>query len=447
MGIKELLKKIIPKNLLLQYHRTLAYVGARRYGFPSQKLTVIGITGTNGKSSTVWILARMLEEAGYTVAASSTVEFQIGDRHRTNMTKTTMPGRFFLQRFLREAVDAGCTHAVVEVTSEGVLQHRHRFIDFGVAVFLNLSPEHLERHGSYEAYRAAKGELFKALAAEPQTSIVNINDKEAAYFLQFPAAHYIGFRIGWRQAHAKLPPSGTEFVAQNAQATNEGIQFSVNGVAFSSPLFGVPNIENALAATAAAGAVGVEPPVCAQALAKISHIPGRLEEITTNLNLRIFVDYAHTPEALESVYEALRTLGGGAAHLTCVLGATGGGRDRWKRPKLGEVAARFCDRIIVTNEDPYDEDPAVIMKDVWRGVEEGGASRRGEIVADRRVAIRRALSRAAPGGMVAITGKGCEPWMVVAGGKKVPWDDREIAVSEAEALYQEKLKRTSQTLH
>src|SRR3989344_132646 len=241
-------RRLIPRAVVSWYHLVWAFIAAARYGFPARKLIVIGVTGTNGKSSTVYLLARILEEGGVRVAAASSIEFQVGERKWTNAFKMTMPGRGFLQKLLADAVRTGCTHAVLEVTSEGILQHRHRFIDFRAAVFLNLSPEHIERHGSYDAYRSAKGGLFRALKTtvntrHPTTIVVNAADKEAGYFLRFPAGRYVGFRLEGRGAVAAVPKNGVEVIARNTSATAEAIRFSLGVPVCASPLRGAFHIE------------------------------------------------------------------------------------------------------------------------------------------------------------------------------------------------------------
>jgi UDP-N-acetylmuramoyl-L-alanyl-D-glutamate--2,6-diaminopimelate ligase len=440
------LKSFVPESFLSFYHRAWAVLGASWYRYPSRRLTVIGITGTNGKSSVVWILARILEGAGLRVAVSSSIEFQIADRHFPNEQKMTMPGRAFLQRFLRDAVAARCSHAIIEVTSEGIRQHRHRGIDWDLAVIMNMSPEHIERHGSYEAYRAAKGELFAALSrAEKvppltplQTSVVNLGDREAPYFLSFPAKRRIGFRVEGVSPKEGGVSLSEVLIAERPSATSEGITFSLRGYECASPLLGFFNIENALGAIAAAIALGVPLETCVSVLRTIAAPPGRLEEIPNERGIRIFVDYAHNPDALTHVYETLhttlRTPERPIANLTCILGAAGGGRDRWKRRELGKIAAHACRYVIVTDEDPYDEDPSDIRRAVIEGVRSAGGESRLEEIPDRRLAIRRAIQTCGPGGTIVITGKGSEPWMMLRGGKRLLWDDRRIVHEELEAL-------------
>ena len=393
--MKKSIKKFIPSVFLSWYHFKLAFLGAVIYGFSSRKLKVIGITGTGGKTTTVNLTTQILEQAKYKVASISSIKFKIGDKEWKNELKMTMPGRLKLQRFLRKAVKAGCQYAVIEVTSEGILQHRQKFIDFDVAVFTNLAPEHIERHGSFEKYREAKGKLFEQCK---KIHIVNLDDDSAEYFSQFPANKKYTYGL------------------------NKG-DINTRNTQFKLHLIGKFNIYNALAAICVGLSQGIDLETCQRALEKTEGIPGRMEIVIAE-PFRVIVDYAHTPDSLEKVYQTTH-----GSKLICVLGSCGGGRDKWKRPELGEVAAKYCDEIIITNEDPYDENPMDIINQVAEG-----AGQRAKKILDRREAIRKALELAQPGDTVIITGKGSEPWMCVAGGKKIPWDDREIVKEEFKKL-------------
>ncbi len=399
--MKEIIKKFTPSFLLSWYHFILAFLGTLFYRFPSQKIKVIGITGTNGKTTTSEMISKILTEAGYKIASLSSIKFKVGEKERQNNLKMTMPGRFKIQKFLREAVDSGCRYAVLEVTSEGIKQHRHRFINFDMAVFTNLAPEHIEAHGGFENYKKAKGKLFQAAK---NIHIINIDDENAEYFLRFPA----------RRKHT--------YGLEKGDINTKNTQFKLK-------LIGDFNIYNALAAICAGLSQGISLDSCKKALEKIEGIPGRMEEIISE-PFKIFVDYAFTPNALEKVYQTLTTnYKLPANRLICVLGACGGGRDKWKRPVLGEIAAKYCDEIIVTNEDPYDENPMEIIEQVADGA--GGKAKK---ILDRREAIRESLKLAKAGDMIVITGKGCEPWICASKGKKVPWDDREIVKEEFKKL-------------
>lgn len=433
--MKNLIKKIAPSFLIKWYHFGLSLTGAVVYRFPSGKMKIIGVTGTNGKTTVVNLAAKILEEAGFKVAAISSIKFKIKDKERPNTLKMTMPGRLKLQRFLRQALSQGCQYVVIEVTSEGILQYRHKFIDFDVVVFTNLTPEHIESHGSFEKYREAKGKLFQSLKESKKTkkiSVINLDDENAEYFLKFWADQKIGYTLREHEIHNTKQNSSFKFqVSSSIKATDietsaEGISFVIDDTPFSLKLLGRFNIYNSLAAISVALSQGINLEVCRKALEKVEIVSGRMEEIIKE-PFRVFVDYAHTPDALEKAYSALLK----DSPKICVLGSCGGGRDKWKRPKLGEIAENFCNQIILTNEDPYEENPEQIINQVESGIKDRTKVLK---ILDRREAIKKALNLAKPGDTVIITGKGSEPWMCVAGGRKVPWDDRKIVEEEFERL-------------
>jgi len=401
MNFKEEVKKLIPNFLINSYHYVLAITGAFLFGFPSKKLIVIGVTGTSGKSTVVDLTTRILEEADYKVASLSSIKFKIDKKEWLNTLKMTMPGRFKLQKFLRETVKAGCKYAVLEITSEGIKQHRHKFINFNTAVFTNLSPEHIESHGSFENYRKAKLKLFKATK---NIHIINLDDENAKYFLDVPAKKKYTYGL------------------------NQG-DINTKNTLFKLQLIGEFNVYNALAAVCVGLSQGISLETCKKALEKTKGISGRMEVVIKE-PFTVIVDYAITPVALEKVYKTLtKNYKLQTNNLICVLGACGGGRDKWKRPILGKIAAKYCKEIIVTNEDPYDEGPMEIIERVASGTD-GKAIK----ILDRREAIKKALKLAKLGDTVIITGKGCEPWLCVAKGKKIPWDDRKIVKEEFQKI-------------
>jgi len=437
--ILNIFRKLVPSFLIDWYHFLLPALGAFLYRFPSKKMIIIGVTGTSGKSTVVNFTTEILIKAGYKAASLSSIKFKIGQKVWPNTLKMTMPGRLELQKFLRKALDANCQYVVLEVTSEGIKQHRHRFIDFDVAVFTNLTPEHIEAHGSFEKYREAKGKLFQGLRSGAKilndkkikkVSIINLDDENTEYFLNFPADKKIGFTT--------VPPKkvyrgrASVIEAENVQVLHSGIKFSLKDEEFNLKLLGEFNIYNALAAICVGLSQEIDFGTCKSALEKIEGIPGRME-IVIKSPFKVFVDYAHTPVALEKVYRTLTTNNYQleAGRLICVLGACGGGRDKWKRPILGKLAAKYCDEIIVTNEDPYDENPMEIINQVA-----SGAGGRAKKILDRKEAIKEALKIAEAGDIVVITGKGCEPWMCVAGNRKIPWDDRKVVKEEFKNLYE-----------
>ena len=394
--MKELIKKIIPPFLLNWYHLGLAFLGALLYRFPSKKIKVIGVTGTNGKTTVVGFIAKILEEAGHKTASLSSIKFKIADKEKPNTLKMTMPGRFKLQRFLRQAVNNKCEYLVLEVTSEGIKQYRHCFIGFHAAVFTNLTPEHIEAHKGFENYKKAKGKLFQATKG---IHVVNIEDENSEYFLGF-------------QANKKYT-----YGLERGDINDKDIQLNLR-------LLGTFNISNALAAICIGLSQGVKLEICKRVVESVEEVPGRMEKVV-NQPFQVFVDYAFTPNALEKVYQTLKPQ---AAKLICVLGACGGGRDKWKRPILGKIAAKYCNEIIITNEDPYDESPMEIINQVA-----DGANNRAEKIIDRREAIHEALKTARQKDVVVITGKGSEPWLV-AKGKKIPWDDRKVVREELKKI-------------
>jgi len=409
------------------YHFLWALFSALFFGFPSRKIKVIGITGTSGKSTIVDLTINILEKAGYKVAALSSIKIKIADDEKENLFKMTMPGRGYLQRFLKKAKDKGCQYAIIEVTSEGILQHRHRFINFTTAVFTNLYPEHIERHGGFKNYRATKGKFFQTTKG---IHILNLDDKNTNYFLQFPAERKIGF-ITCNKGSLEMDRGKLRIVeANNCKEGREGITFKVANIDFRLRLLGRFNIQNALAAICIGIAQDISLEICKRALEKFPGVPGRME-IVIEKPFRVVVDYAHTAEALEKIYKtvSLPSFKPKDQKLICVLGSCGGGRDKWKRPKLGEIASEFCDRILITNEDPYDEPPIEIIEQIFKGIK-NNKKRVAKKILDRREAIKEALRLAKPGDIVTITGKGCEPWMCIERGKKIPWDDREIAKEE-----------------
>lgn len=397
--IKKLIKKITPSFVINGYHLALAWLGAILYRFPSRRLKVIGVTGTNGKSTVVHLTKQVLEEAGLKVASVSSIKFTVGREERINTLKMTMPGRFKLQKFLREALSSGCQYVVIEVTSEGIKQHRHRLIDFDVAVLTNLSPEHIEAHGGFQNYKKTKGELFRATKG---VHVINIEDESAEFFLQFPAKEKYTYGL------------------EQGKINNKDLKLNLQ-------LVGDFNIYNSLAAICVGLSQEVSLKTSQNAVERIEGIPGRMETVIEK-PFRVIVDYAVTPESLKKLYKAIKR-NFSPRRLIAVLGSCGGGRDNWKRPVLGKIAGKHCDEVIITNEDPYDENPMKIIKEVY-----SGCPQKGRKILDRRKAIREALRIANSKDIVVITGKGCEPWMYIKGNKRVPWDDREIVRQEFKSL-------------
>ncbi len=433
------IKKIIPGPLLnavrKPYHYTLGVLAAVVYGFPGRKLNVIGVTGTNGKSTTATLIATALEAGGYNVGLATTVSFWVGRRKTLNETKMTSRGRFQTQKLLRQMVKAGNTHAVVEVSSHGIHQHRLWGIPFETAVITNLSRDHLDYHGSMDEYRRTKGKLFDALKASADgevTSVVNGDDPAAPYFLEFFADHKYVF--GTSPNAAEVMPLAHTVIAKNVTADASGSRFTAQAEDVTIPVrINIPgrfNVSNALAAVSAALAYRVNPKTISQAIESVTGIPGRMELVEAGQPFAVVVDYAHTPDAFENVLSTLRDLTTG--QLISVYGATGD-RDRGKRPELGKIAATYSDAMILTEEDPASEDPLDIIEELKPGIDQAERDVPYDVEPNRRTAIGIALKKAKRGDTVVLLGKGHETVQVYADGKR-PWDDRTVAAEEWQKL-------------
>jgi UDP-N-acetylmuramoyl-L-alanyl-D-glutamate--2,6-diaminopimelate ligase len=419
------IKKLIPKRildaLLPFYHYSLAFISAVIYRFPSRHLTVIAVTGTKGKSSTTEMLNAIFEAAGYKTALLGTIRFKIGENSRANKMKMTMPGRFFVQRFLREAWDAGCNIAILEISSEAAKQYRHKFIYLDALVFTNLSPEHIESHGSFEKYRAAKlriAESLKRRMKDKSVMVANADDPNADLFLQCGAEECYPYSLSEGEPYT---------------VDSNGITFTYKDTKISSTLRGVFNLYNMLGAAVCAEAFGISPLIIKEGLEGLSLIRGRVEFVKLDndhplkdkQDFDVVVDYAHTAGSLTELYKTFEN-----QRKICVLGNTGGGRDKWKRPEMAKVADAFCDEIFLTNEDPYDEDPDKIIEDMLPGFKDHTPT----IIMDRRAAIAEALRRAEKNDAVLITGKGTDPYIMLANNEKLEWSDYNVAREELERL-------------
>ncbi|HTK60289.1 MAG TPA: UDP-N-acetylmuramoyl-L-alanyl-D-glutamate--2,6-diaminopimelate ligase, partial [Candidatus Baltobacteraceae bacterium] len=429
----------VPKPFLQAYHWALSYLAAAWYAWPSKKMVVIGVTGTNGKTTVVNLIARILEESGEKVGLTSTVNFRIAGEDKLNDMKMTMPGRFFLQKMLHRMVEAGCRYAVIETSSQGLEQYRHLGVEYDVAVFTNLTPEHIEAHGGFENYKQAKLKLFRHLTRHARkelpmrggikkVSVVNLESEHAWDFLDAPADKKYGFLAdGSDKAAGKATWPMAVVKALDVKLEASGSSFTVRETRFALRMPGRYNVLNALAAISVGLSQGVPLETMARALAKVDNVPGRFERIDEGQDFTVIVDYAPEPESLRQVYAAIDRMP--RKRLIHVLGSAGGGRDIARRPILGRLAGAHADIAIVTNEDPYDDDPNVIIGQVAAGALETG-KKEGETlfrIEDRREAIRKAVGLAGPGDVVLLTGKGAEQAIVGRGGKLTPWDERKVA--------------------
>lgn len=404
-SILRAIQKVVPKTIYKTaqpyYHKGLAYVATKYYKNPSKDIVVIGITGTKGKSTTSQMMYNAIKACGEKVSLLSTINFIIDDEVEPNLFKMTLPGRFFAQKFLRDTVNAGCKYAVIELTSEGARFYRHYGIELDVLVFTNLTPEHIESHGSFEEYKKAKLSLLTALERSPKRpriSVSNIDDPHGPDFLS-------------NKVELKAPYSLDE--VKISTNTKDKIEYTYHNETVSLNIPGVFNVYNSLSVLKTVEALDLNLHRAVNGLNDIKLIRGRVERIENNLGITIIVDYAHTVDSLTKLYETFN------GRLVAVLGSTGGGRDISKRPALGAVASKYCDVVIVTDEDPYDDNPVQIMSDVASGVKDKTAV----IISDRKEAIIKAIKVANRGDTVLITGKGTDPYIMGPNGSKVPWDD------------------------
>lgn len=435
--MKRVVKALLPAGVLNAYHYCLARMAAVWYRHPSEDLIVIGVTGTNGKSTTVQFIGRMLEHAGERVGWTTTASFKVADKEWANDQKMTMLGRFQTQRLLRQMVDAGCTYAVVETSSQGLAQHRHIGINYDVAAFTNLTPEHIEAHGGFENYKAAKGLLFDRLHQLPHKQIddqeiaksivVNLQSEYAPFFASFKADWYGG--CAWQNVPFERGSglNRVPVIATDVQMEGGCTTFSWNGDSVHLKPIGRFYLENALLGMAVLDACRFDHQKIRDAVESLQSVPGRLERIDERQPFSVVVDYAYEPAALSAVYEAIGLMN--YERLIHIVGSAGGGRDVARREILGAMSAEHDDIVIVTNEDPYDEDPMQIIDEVAQGAEKAGKQDQVDMfrILDRQEAVQFAIDVARPGDLVLITGKGSEPVMAVAHGKKIPWDDRVAA--------------------
>jgi UDP-N-acetylmuramoyl-L-alanyl-D-glutamate--2,6-diaminopimelate ligase len=418
------IKKFIPRKVFSVlapiYHYKLALLGALIYRFPSKNINVVLVTGTKGKSSTTEFINAMLESAGKKTALLGTIRFKIADKTWPNKFKMTTPGRFFVQKFLREAVTAGCEYAILEMSSEAAKQYRHKFIDINALVFTNISPEHIESHGSFEKYLNAKLSLAKALegsAKKGRIIVANADDPESEKFLAVNVPVKVSFKLE---------------DAKPFELKDTGSTFTLFGQQIHTALPGKFNLYNILAAANYSYTQGVGLEQIKNAVEHLEEIKGRVQKIQAGQNFTVVVDYAHTADSLKNLYEAFPD-----SQKICVLGNCGGGRDTWKRPEMARVADKYCDEIILTDEDPYDDGPEQIIEEMRVAIENKPVS----VIMNRRAAIHTAIERAqtlenSPSNnsgkkiTVLISGKGTDPYIMRKNGTKEPWSDAEVATEE-----------------
>ena len=425
--MRNFLRKILPLSVILWTHKVRGILAALIFRMPGRNIRVIAVTGTNGKTTTCHLIAGILKAANYRVAMATTIDFQIDQKKWRNLTKMTTLSPFALQKFIREAVSSGCHWLVLETTSHAIAQYRLWGIKPKIAVLTNITHDHLDYHKSYEEYRQTKAKIFR----EAEISIINMDDKSAGFFLSLNLPQTLSYGM---ESPGNGRPQRPDILAKKIILEPTASLFTVvspeGQVAINLSLPGKFNIYNALAALSVGVVLRINLELVKTALEKIKNIPGRMEKVDLGQPFSVIIDYAHTPDALEKIYQALELCQKG--RIIVVFGATGD-RDRSKRPIMGALAGRFADVVIITNEDPYTEDPVKIIEEVASGVGRGETKDNPKVpgknffkILDRREAIEKAFRLAHKDDLVLVTGKGDEEW-IVEGSKKIPWSDRKVA--------------------
>jgi UDP-N-acetylmuramoyl-L-alanyl-D-glutamate--2,6-diaminopimelate ligase len=420
----------VPELLVPSARAAMAPLAARFYGDPTAELRVVGVTGTNGKTTTAYLVRALLEATGTQCGLLGTVTSFIGGQER-EVARTT-PEAIDLQRTFREMLDGGDRACAIEASSHALELGRVDATRFAVAIFTNLTQDHLDFHETMEDYFLAKRRLF--VEHEPGASVINIGD---AY------GRRLAGEISGAVTFAVEPPGGipdaepaveADYLASELRCDFAGCAFRLRTPEgereLRLPMPGRFNVANALGALAAARALGGELDALLAALERGVHVPGRFEPVEEGQEFAVLVDYAHTPDSLENVLDAARTLvqadPDGEGRVLCVFGA-GGDRDRGKRPLMGEISARLADMTIVTSDNPRSEDPEQIIAEIMAGVARAKDTPRVRSVADRAIAIDEAIDAARAGDVLVIAGKGHEQGQEFAGGRKVPFDDVTVA--------------------
>jgi len=409
--VDQLVDVDIPQVEVKDVRRAMATAAAKFYGDPTRTLQVVGVTGTNGKTTTAYLVRSLLEAAGQRSGLLGTVKSIVAGAERE--AGRTTPEAIDLQRTFREMLDGGDAACVMEVSSHALELARVDAVNFAVGIFTNLTQDHLDFHPTMEDYFLSKRKLFTECHA--QTAIINLDDPYGRRLAADPEIEQL--------LTFALDDPAASFRASDLKTDLEGSSFTVHapdGVhELRSPLRGRFNVYNALAALAAARALGVAADVAIAAVQQAGQVPGRFETVDQGQPFAVLVDYAHTPDSLENVLAAARVLTEGRLH---VVFGCGGDRDRGKRPVMGEIAARLADHVIVTSDNPRSEDPAAIIDEILTGIELPV-----EHEVDRRIAIASAIRAAAPGDVVVIAGKGHEQGQEFANGQKLPFDDVTVA--------------------
>ncbi len=405
------IKKKVTKVLVHDSRAALACACATFFGHPAKNLKVIGITGTNGKTTVSYLIEKILECAGYSTGVIGTINYRIGNRVYSAVNTTPQPD--ILQSFLQEIVLAKSKYAIIEVSSHALAQHRVDCIEFSSAIFTNLSHEHLDYHGNLDNYFSCKSSLFKRLA-ESASAIINADDPYGRKLQNLVKSQVLTYGID----------STADIRAKNLKLGIDKLAFTTitprGNIEIESPLMGRHNVYNILAAISAAFVEEIDFSHIAKGLKRCACVSGRLERIDCGQDFLVFIDYAHTEDALKKILQELRTL---SKNKIILVFGCGGDRDKAKRPRMGKIATGLCDYVIITCDNPRSEDPEKIIFDIMKGI--GKKKDNYKVVLDRFQAIKYALSVAHNRDIVVIAGKGHESTQVFAD-KVIPFNDREV---------------------
>ncbi len=400
--------KKVPFIEVKDVRKALAKLAAEFYGKPSREIKVVGITGTNGKTTVSYLIEALLKEAGATPAVIGTINYRFKDK--IIPAKNTSPGPIELQSFLSDMLKEGINYAIVEVSSHALDQNRIEAIDFHSAIFTNLTQDHLDYHKTLKNYFRAKAKLFKDIDSNAFV-IINNDDKYARKLKKITAARIITYGI---ENNAEVSAKDIRFDYQHTEFCLLSPQGKIN---LRSQLIGRHNVYNILATVAWAQKEGLDLSIIKSAIERLSFVPGRLERIDFDGNFGVFVDYAHTEDALRNIIQTLRCL---SCNRLIVVFGCGGERDRTKRPKMGRVVSELSDFAIITNDNPRSEDPEAIIRDIKRGIRKANFC----VIPERMEAIKKSLSVAKLGDIVLVAGKGHETYQILKD-KILHFDDRQ----------------------
>ncbi|AJY76364.1 UDP-N-acetylmuramoyl-L-alanyl-D-glutamate--2,6-diaminopimelate ligase [Paenibacillus beijingensis] len=421
--VERVLDVDVPQLIVKDSRFAMAVLADYWYGHPSRKLNMIGVTGTNGKTTTTYLIERVLADAGTRTGVIGTIEKRYGGR--TYPMSGTTPEALDLHRDLAAMAEAGEKCCVMEVSSHALEQGRVKGVRYRTAIFTNLTQDHLDYHHTMEQYAAAKGLLFSRLgndyAASPEErryAVLNADDPASKRFAELTSAEVVTYGVDRdadiRASNIRITAGGTSFTADTFAGSTD----------ITLRMVGKFNVYNALAAIAAALIEGVPLDAIRLSLEAVPGVPGRVESVNEGQNFAVIVDYAHTPDGLENVLRAVKQFAG--KRIICVFGC-GGDRDRGKRPVMGEIASRYADYVVVTSDNPRSENPDKIMLDIEVGLQKASVpSSRYALIGDRREAIKKAVEMASQGDVVLIAGKGHETYQII-GGVTYPFDDRQVA--------------------